>query len=235
MAENPVKITTVDRILDASLKLFNEHGFHRVPAMRIAEHLGISPGHLAYHFKSKSDILLALFPRMEKALQELMELEMPHVAPASIERSLSMLKTLWNYRFFFIELPQIAAVDKQILDSYLKLEDNILDTMQKSFDKRIAEGAMRPIPLPNTSQILAKATWTTWLDWIRSEQLRHPGQQTPSGPSVYEVMLRGYCIVQPYCGSDFLDEVVAGLKKRLVIVEATGAKPQKKTASSASG
>ena len=58
MSSTPIKITTVDRILDASLKLFNEHGFHCVPAMRIAEHLSISPGHLAYHFKNKSDIMI---------------------------------------------------------------------------------------------------------------------------------------------------------------------------------
>jgi AcrR family transcriptional regulator len=230
MTSAPIKITTADRILDASLKLFNEQGFHCVPAMRIAEHLAISPGHLAYHFKSKSDILIALFPRMDKALQETMHLEMPHVAPASIEKSLNLMKILWNYRFFFIELPQIAPIDSRILDSYLKLEERVLDTMRQSFDSRVAEGSMRPIPQPNNSLLLSKNVWVTWLDWIRGEQVRHPGQQTPCGASVYEAMLRGYCIMQPYCGTDYLDEVVAGLKKRLTAPAPKEAKPQAKAA-----
>lgn len=234
MPSAPVKITTADRILDASLKLFNEQGFHRVPAMRIAEHLGISPGHLAYHFKNKNDILLALFPRMEKALQEFMRLEMPHVAPASIDRTLNVLKTLWDYRFFFIELPQIGPIDQNILDSYLKLEDRILDTMRKSFDARVAEGAMRPVQLPNTSLLLAKNVWTIWLDWVRNEQVRHPGQLTPGGPSTYEAMLRGYCLVQPYCGTDFLNEVVAGLQQQLAPATRGEKKSRGKTTAAAS-
>jgi AcrR family transcriptional regulator len=222
MSANAVKITTVDRILDASLKLFNEQGFHRVPAMRIAEHLGISPGHLAYHFKNKTDILLALFPRMERAMQDLLQIELPHVAPVSIDRTLSLLKTFWNYRFFFIELPQIAPIDDRIMKSYATLEDHIIETMRKSLDRRIAEGAMTAIPPPNTTELLAKNTWGTWLDWIRREQLRNPGQQTPSAASVYEIMLRGYCILQPFLAPDFLEEAIVSLKKRLAKAEEEG-------------
>jgi AcrR family transcriptional regulator len=215
MSSVPIKITTVDRILDASLKLFNEQGFHCVPAMRIAEHLGISPGHLAYHFKNKSDILLALFPRLESALKEIMQLEISHAAPQSIDRTLYVLKTLWNYRFFFIELPQIAPVDRKILDSYLKLEERILDMIRDSFNARISEGVMRPVTLPNTTDMVSKGVWVTWLDWIRREQLRHPGQSTPAISSVYEAMLRAYCIIQPYLPADFINEIVVALKKRL--------------------
>jgi AcrR family transcriptional regulator len=230
MSSPPIKVTTIDRILDTSLKLFNEQSFHCVPAMRIAENLGISPGHLAYHFKNKSEILLALFPRLESALKEIMQLDLPHVAPKSIERNLYVLKTLWNYRFFFIELPQIAPVDKNILDSYLKLEDRILGMIRDSFDARIAEGIMRPVLLPNTTELLSKNVWITWLDWIRREQLRHPGQATPDASSVYEAMLRSYCIAQPYLPDNFLDEIVEALKARLATHMAPDAKTSQKRA-----
>lgn len=215
MSTNPIKITTVDRILDASLKLFNEQGFHCVPAMRIAEHLGISPGHLAYHFKNKSDILLALFPRLETALEQIMQLECAHATPQSMDRTLYVLKTLWNYRFFFIELPQIAPVDRQILDSYLKLEDRFLGMLEQSFNHRIAEGAMRPIPAPNSTRFLAKSVWITWLDWIRSEQMSHPGQTMPSAESVYETMLRAYCMSMPFFDDELMTMVTGALQKRL--------------------
>lgn len=220
MLASAVKMTTVDRILDASVRLFNEQGFHRVPAMRIAEHLGISPGHLAYHFKNKTEILLALFPRMERDMQALLHIEMPHAAPISIDRSINVLKTFWNHRFFFIELPQIAPVDARILKSYVALEDHIIDTMQKSLERRIAEGNMKPLQLPNTTKLLAMSCWGTWLDWIRREQLRNPGQQTPSIDSVHEALLRSYCVVQPFLAPDYLEEVIAGLNQRMSAYEA---------------
>jgi len=54
---------TRDRILEASLVLFNEHGIAAVSTHRIAAELGISPGNLHYHFKSKEQILSWLFRR----------------------------------------------------------------------------------------------------------------------------------------------------------------------------
>ena len=215
MSSEPVKIATADRILDASLKLFNEQGFHRVPAMRIAEHLGISPGHLAYHFKKKRGILLALFPRLEGALKETFKLEFSHAAPQSIDRNLYVLKALWSYRFFFIELPQIASVDREVMESFVTLEEGIIATMRSSLDKRIKEGAMKPLVAPNTTEILAKSVWITWLAWIAREQLRHPGQATPSADSVFDTMLRAYCLMQPYFADGFLDEIVDALRARL--------------------
>ena len=216
MSSPPIKIATTDRILDASLKLFNEQGFHRVPAMRIAESLGISPGHLAYHFKNKSDILLALFPRLEKALQEPMQLDMPPTAPVSIDCALNVLKTLWSYRFFYIELPQLVQDDKRLRDSCLRLEERMLNTIESSVERRIKEGLMRSVTPPNSIFIMAKCVWRSWHDWVRAEQIQHPGQPMPSRESVYEAMLISYCLLQPYLKTGFLDEVVVALKKRLM-------------------
>ncbi len=229
MSSAPVKVTTVDRILDASLKLFNEQGFHRVPAMRIAETLGISPGHMAYHFKNKNDLLLALFPRLEKTLEDVIHIEMPHAAPSSIDRALNILKALWNYRFFFIELPQLVQDDLGLLDSCVKLEERMLSMLECSYARRVAEGVMQPIKPPNSNRTMAKCVWRSWIDWVRAEQITHPGQQSPSKESAYEAMMVGYCLMQPYLNPGYLDDVVAALKKRLLIelpTDANTAPPQ---------
>ena len=209
------KVATVDRILDASLKLFNEQGFHNVASLRIAMYMGISPGLLSYHFRNKNDILQALFPRLDNALKKVMEMEVTHAAPEAIDRTHYVLRILWAYRFFFIELLQISPQDEGLLASYEKLEDHVLDMMQQSFDVRIAEGTMKAPPQPNTTRLLARAIWVIWLDWIRREQLHHPKQETPAPASVYDAMLRGYCIVQPFFSHPFLDDIVTGLKTGL--------------------
>jgi AcrR family transcriptional regulator len=58
--------STRDRILQASLALFNEDGLASVSTHRIAAELGISPGNLHYHFKSKRLIAAWLFRRFEE-------------------------------------------------------------------------------------------------------------------------------------------------------------------------
>lgn len=225
MRSAPVKVSTADRILDASLKLFNEQGFHNVASLRIAIHLGISPSLLTYHFKSKEEIVKALFPRLEDALKEVMAMEITHAAPESVDRNCYVLKTLWDYRFFFTE---ISPADGSLLNRYEALEERILKMMQHSFDARIVEGTMQRVPFPNTTEFLAKTIWVIWLDWIRRERAFHPSQTTPNNTSMYNVILRAYCVVQPFFSPTFLDDIVVSLKRQLKPLE-TKRKPPLET------
>jgi AcrR family transcriptional regulator len=51
---------TRQRILDTARILFNDRGLHRVGVREIARAVGISPGNLSYHFKTKDDLVSAL-------------------------------------------------------------------------------------------------------------------------------------------------------------------------------
>ncbi len=44
-----------------ALTLFNERGVSHISGNTIAEHCGISKGNMHYHFRTKQDIILALF------------------------------------------------------------------------------------------------------------------------------------------------------------------------------
>ena len=66
-------VRTRDRILAVSLALFNEAGLPAVSTHRIAAELGMSPGNLHYHFRTKQLIVAALFRRFETRLAECME------------------------------------------------------------------------------------------------------------------------------------------------------------------
>lgn len=64
---------TRDRILEASLMLFNQDGLAAVSTHRIAAELGMSPGNLHYHFKTKQLIVGGLFRRFEERLSACMD------------------------------------------------------------------------------------------------------------------------------------------------------------------
>ncbi len=68
-----VATRTRDRILEASLALFNAEGLAKVSTHRIAAELGISPGNLHYHFKAKQLIVGTLFRHFEERLSACME------------------------------------------------------------------------------------------------------------------------------------------------------------------
>ena len=68
-----VATRTRDRILEASLMLFNNDGLAAVSTHRIAAELGISPGNLHYHFKAKQLLVATLFRRFEERLTACMD------------------------------------------------------------------------------------------------------------------------------------------------------------------
>lgn len=73
---------TAEKILVASLQLFNQHGEGNVSSVDIALELDISPGNLYYHFKGKEVIVAALF--------ELYREQMDKVLVAAMRQSLSV-------------------------------------------------------------------------------------------------------------------------------------------------
>ena len=65
--------STRDRILDAALDLFVEHGFDGTSLREIAERLGFTKAALYYYFTSKDDILMALHMRLHEFGRDVVE------------------------------------------------------------------------------------------------------------------------------------------------------------------
>lgn len=64
---------TKQKIVDASLQLFNQYGISNVRLQQIADETGISVGNLAYHFNNKEAITESLISSVMQAVEELLQ------------------------------------------------------------------------------------------------------------------------------------------------------------------
>jgi len=95
-------VKTRDRILKAALTLFNERGEAHVSLAQIAGRLGISEGNLWYHFRTKRDLVAALFTELEERIDHDLSRD-----PTSFGTRLAAFadcarqryRDMWEYRF----------------------------------------------------------------------------------------------------------------------------------------
>jgi AcrR family transcriptional regulator len=101
---------TRNRVLVASLLLFNEKGEPRTTTNEIANEVDISPGNLHYHFRRKEQIVEALLDAFQADAQHV--LQPPHVEGISLDDFWVFLHSLLEctaaYRFLFRDIEALA-------------------------------------------------------------------------------------------------------------------------------
>ena len=89
---------TKARIIIAGKALFNENGYAALSAVDVAIYMGISPGHLYYHFKGKADIAYVL---IEEHLEEINAICEYGIKQCQSENA--TIETLWTQVHILIE------------------------------------------------------------------------------------------------------------------------------------
>src|SRR5512134_405288 len=125
---------TRERILEASLRLFNERGEPNVATSDIAHELGISPGNLHYHFRHKNELVVRLFDRFRGRVE--VALGVPEGRPAHAEDLWLFLHVLFeevrDHRFLFRDLDDLLSRDRRLKRELARLMRGL-----------VAAGAMR--------------------------------------------------------------------------------------------
>ncbi|WP_430460574.1 TetR/AcrR family transcriptional regulator [Thalassolituus sp. LLYu03] len=167
-------MSTKERILDASLHLFNEQGERKVTTNHIAAHLEISPGNLYYHFKNKQAIIFALFERYEARVLEI--LQVPEGRPLQPLDKLNYLQAvfqgLWDFRFMHRDMEHLLLDNPQLHARYRDFFRLCLKQVEAIFRGLAAAG----IIAASEDDIagLALNTWivvTSWFSFLRCNLL----------------------------------------------------------------
>jgi AcrR family transcriptional regulator len=94
---------TRDKILQTALALFNESGEAGASLAQIAAELDISEGNLWYHFRTKRDLIAALFDELEQTIEHHQSRQ--PADPCNIvtysDYPRQCFRTMWAFRFLY--------------------------------------------------------------------------------------------------------------------------------------
>jgi AcrR family transcriptional regulator len=191
--------STRNRILDAGLMLFNADGVVKVSINRIAAEIGISPGNLYYHFKTKEQIVEWLVRRFQNRIEAISNTTDPILALDDIWLVVHLaLESIQEYRFIYRDLahlfhewPKIAQrVQKITALGLVKTRSMCLDLARASVIRA------EPDDLDGlTLQMVFTATcWSTFAGILP----RAGGEGDASGRAAYQVLT----LLAPYLSDD---------------------------------
>ena len=187
------------RILDESLRLFNEHGEEAVTAADIAAALGISPGNLYYHYRNKDEIVTQLFARLEERLD--IEPRVDADAAQAIEDLWLylhlMLEAIWDFRFFYRNLHGVARRDRRLAQRFNRIAGRKLASIEGLCNGLAAQGALRADG--EEIHALARNVLLVATYWLDFQALRR-GRDEAAGPGrgAYQVMM----LIAPYLAGE---------------------------------
>ena len=159
---------TRQRILDASLAMFNEQGEPNVTTNHIADELEISPGNLYYHFRNKDDIIEQLFARYEERMDTAL------VSPDSRLRDLEdiwlqlhlVFECIWEYRFLYRDLVDILSRNRRLRLRFARILKRAAEGASSGMKGLVQAGVMRASAAEveaTATNILVLATF--WLNY----------------------------------------------------------------------
>jgi len=183
------------RILDESLKLFNEHGEENVTTTDVAGALGISPGNLYYHFRNKYQTVTELFARLESRLA--LEPRVGDDVAQAIEDLWLylhlMLEAIWDFRFFYRNLHGVARRDKRLRERFNRIAGRKLAAVEALCHGLAGQGALRA--KGEEIHALARNILLVATYWLDFQALRR-GRDDAADPGrgAYQVM----ALIAPY-------------------------------------
>lgn len=158
--------TTRDRILVATLVLFNNRGPDRVTTAEIARTVGINEGNLYYYFKTKEALLEALFKKLEDDASAFMveassnTATDPGIYSDYMRRWFSII---WVHRYIFRDLPGVIATAPSLHEPTRALSMGMRLVVEGMLQQMTAANLI-DVPVDDAPQLLANV-WIVSTYW----------------------------------------------------------------------
>lgn len=195
--ERKPKRRTRERILETSLILFNEFGEPNVTTQLISDELGISPGNLYYHFRSKDQIIETLFADFERSITETLSAptrRVPDVEDVWLFLHL-VFEGVWQFRFLYRDLNELLSRNRLLETHFKRIVAHKVGTSATLFQGLVATDDMRA----TTAEIQTVAVNMTVLAtyWLSFEFVRDPRRKL-DGDALARGAFQCMSLIAPY-------------------------------------
>lgn len=193
---------TKDRIIEASIELFNTQGERNVTTNHIASHLNISPGNLYYHFRNKEEIIRHIFTKYADHMQTSFEPVKPSQDAMKILTNYldAVFSALYHFNFLYDNLPVIMARDPELRTQYLQIHNKMMEKIHHLIVSLQVAGLINidNNDIDDFANII-KQQVTFWISYIKTSE----EAAEVDNPILYQGLTKVLLLFKPYVTPDY--------------------------------
>ena len=166
-------LNTKQRILNASIRLFNENGMPNVRLQQIANEIGISPGNLAYHFRNKEAIVDAIHEEVFVEAAEILSTYRLFPNLMDFDNQLTKyFEFIQKYPFYLLDLLEIERHYPKIRSKRQVQISKMISQIHKRLHFNHDRGLIIDEPRPEVYNKLSRAIWVLITFWAPQALVR---------------------------------------------------------------
>jgi len=188
---------TKEKIVRASLALFNEQGERNITTNHIAAHLGISPGNLYYHFRNKEDIIHSILDQYAFSLEQgFPPVERGEITLQHLSQDLdAVFGVMWEYRFLYDNLPDLLSRAQALRQQYLSAQAKLTERLEMIL-RTLRDSGLIAL-LPDEQKALMRTLRVVVSCWISYKKIML-GEQPLQSQHLYQGLEQALMIIKPY-------------------------------------
>lgn len=166
-------LNTKQKILNASVRLFNENGLANVRLQQIADDIGISVGNLAYHFRNKEAIISAINEDLHEEISEI--LSSYRLYPNLMDFDIQLTKYfsfIQKYPFYFLDLLEIERQYTEVNTKRQHYISKMVSQIRKRFEFNHKRGLIEEEIRKGVYDSIANSIWVLITFWMPQNQVR---------------------------------------------------------------
>jgi AcrR family transcriptional regulator len=161
-----------NQILDAASNVFTRLGFHKARMDDIVEESGLSKGALYWYYKSKDDLIFAIFDRMfEREFETLRQMQYAEGSAterlwAYIDLAIEDVNKMMRLMPIAYEFMALAFRKKFVQEAFTRYFHGYLDTLVPIIDQGIEAGEFRLVHAHDVALAAGAIVEGTILLWV---------------------------------------------------------------------
>jgi AcrR family transcriptional regulator len=161
-----------DKIIETALKLFVDNGFHGTATSKIAQEAGVANGTLFNYFKTKDDLVIALYISVKEELAaSISQNTTPDKELKEVMKSQFLASLFWaldhplKFRFIqqFHSSPYLGKIEQEVIESQVLPH---LALIQKGIDAKV----LQPLPVDLVYTLISSHTFGLY-QYLSAKQL----------------------------------------------------------------